>query len=179
MTYGDIYLKAYPLKVFQIWELVNLLEEDWGFLGKTFIKERVKSWLNVQIRAGAIKQVNKDPAIFAFTEYADNWQSYINKKVCKICGKTFVPNQSKNEFCSETCKKQHYKQYHERRRTAQGMKTGSKRRWKKSEELLLLKLKNEGYTYEQISKHLGRSITSVVEKYKALTGVRKWDTKQF
>lgn len=173
MTLGEIFEIAYSLKAFQAWELVKELQTKWGFLGKSYIKERVRSWLAVQLKYNAIVKVNDEPPIFTFPEFLDTWQSFIQKRTCPICDKQFIPAQDKQMFCSEECKKKHYKQYHEQKRKEKGMKTGIKRRWSKKEELLLLKLKNQGLSNSEIASRLGRSKASVIEKYKELTGVRK------
>jgi len=173
MTLGEIFETAYTLKAFQMWELQKELEKNWGFLGKSYIKERVKSWLTIQLKYNAVIKVNNKPPIFTFPEFLNIWQECIRKRVCPICEKQFIPTQDKQQFCSEECKKKHYKTYHEERRKKEGMKTGSKKRWSKAEELLLLKLKNQGLSNSEIAKQLNRSTTSVVEKYKQLTGVRK------
>ena len=52
------------------------------------------------------------------------------------------------------------------------MKVGTRKRWTKKEERMLLKLKEKGYTYKEIAQRLGRTKTAVEEKYKALKGVR-------
>lgn len=178
MTFGEIFATAYELKVFQIWQLSKELEKNWGFLGRSYIKERVRSWLKVQVRAGAVIKVSDDPVVFTFPEFKSNWQELIEKRTCPICSNPFIPSQDKQEFCSEQCKKQHYKQYHKERRTKAGMKTGTKRRWSKEEKSMLLNLKDEGYTYAEIAQKIGRTTTSVIEKYKELKGVRRWKQKQ-
>lgn len=53
MTHGEIYEIAYRLKAFQIWELVEELMKSWDFLGKKVIKDRVTSWLAIQIKHGS------------------------------------------------------------------------------------------------------------------------------
>ena len=173
MTYGEIFEAAYKLKAFQPWQLQKELEKGWGFLGKSYIKERVKSWLAVQLRHEALVKVNDEPPVFAFPEFVKNWQEFVEKRVCDICGKQFLPLQDKQQFCSEECKQRHYKQYHTERRKKEGMKVGTRRRWTKKEEKMLLQLKAKGYTYKEIAQRLNRTKTAVEEKYKALRGVRK------
>jgi len=173
MTVGEIYTAAYKLKVFQIWQVQKQLEKDWGFLGKSYIKERVRSWIATQLRHKTLVKVNDDPTIYAFPEFANSWQNFIEKRTCEICGKEFIPIQAKQMFCSEECKKIHYRDYHEERRKKEGMKTNTKRRWTKGEIQKLIQLKNKGYTYKEIAQRLDRTKTAVEEKYKALRGVRK------
>lgn len=173
MTVGEIYAAAYRLKVFQIWQVQKELEKDWGFLGKSYIKERVRSWTATQLRHKALVKVNDDPAIYTFPEFAQNWQEFVEKRTCDICGKEFIPTQDKKQFCSEECKKQHYRKYHEERRKKEGMKTNSKRRWTENEVQKLLQYKMKGLTYGEIAQRLGRTKSAVEEKYKALRGVRK------
>lgn len=173
MTFGEIYEKAYKMKVFQIWQLVKELEKAWGFLGKSYIKERVRSWLKVQLRAKAVIKVSNEPSIFTFPEFKQKWQTLIEKRTCPICSKEFIPAQDKQMLCSEECKKKHYKTYHKQKREEAGMAVGHKRRWEEEEIQKLVNLKNKGYTYQQIAEKLGRTKISVIEKAKQLRGVKR------
>ena len=168
MTHGEIYEKAYRLKAFQVWELIEELLKDWGFLGKKFVKDRVKSWLAIQLRHGALVKVSSNPPIFAFPEFAQSWEEYLRYRTCPVCSKEFLPSQPTQELCSPSCRQKHYKAYHRERRKKLRMKLDSKRRWTEEEVRILIQLREEGKSWEEIARALGRGKEGVKDKFKRL-----------
>lgn len=191
MTFGDVYQKAYKLRVFQIWQLTDELEKDWGFLGRSFVKERVKSWLKTQLKAGTVLKVNKEPPIFTFSEFKSDWIHFLRKKTCLICNEEFIPKNSQEKYCSEKCKsaaeyqqkKEYKKQYLKQRkdltrkasrnytqRLQQKTVATKKGRWT-DEELKILrnaylqKGKLSKKDLVDIAQKLERSFKSVENKY--------------
>jgi len=194
MTAGDVYEKAFYLKVFQIWELVKALEEDWGFLGRSYVKTRVESWVANQFRYGFIKKINNHPPIFAFIEFSNNWKEYVRYKTCPICSSSFIPKNSQEKYCSDQCKaRADYLQKKEKKREylkarkdltrkasnkykakLQQMTTPRKKgKWSIEEvEFLLNAIKEKGKLSKkdlvEIANELGRSFKSVENKYYSL-----------
>lgn len=191
MTAGDIYKSAYKLKVFQQWQLIEELMKDWDFLGRSFVKIRVESWLINQLKHKTIIKVSKNPVVFALPEFADKWQEYIKKQTCLVCNKNFIPKNSQEKYCSEACKgkaeyqqkKEYKKQYLKQRKDLvrkasrnytkklQSMTKSLKRgKWSK-EELTVLqtahiqKGKLSKKDILEIAQKLGRSFKSVEHKY--------------
>lgn len=184
MTHGDIYKKAYQLKVFRQFELVEELMKDWGFLGRNFVKTRVESWIITQIRHQTLVRVED---YFALPEFAENWQSYIRTKTCPVCGSQFVPKNSQEIYCSETCKgKAEYQQKKDKkkeylktrkdlnRKAVKNYRTklqsqtqsGSQKKWQDWEiELLKSMGKLTKKDMVEVANRLGRSFKSVENKY--------------
>ena len=153
--------------------------------------ERVRSWLKVQLRVGAVIKVSDEPAIFTFPEFKKKWQIFIEKMICPICGDKFLPKNQQEKYCSENCKakaeynqkKEYKKQYLKQRRDltrkaarrytqklqnqTQAIKKG---RWSEEEVQIL---KNAYLQKGRLSKKdlveialkLGRSYKSVENKY--------------
>ena len=191
MTLGEIFETAYSLKVFQLWQLQKKLEENWGFLGKAYIKERVKSWLTTQLKYEAVIKVSNNPPIFAFPEFTENWQELIQKQTCSICNTPFIPKNSQEKYCSDSCrakaeyqqKKEYKKKYLRQRKDLsrkaskkyskklQEMTAGTKKgRWSKEElQTLQMAYMQKGKLSKkdlvEIANQLGRSFKSVENKY--------------
>lgn len=168
MTEGQIWQKMLQKKVFTI----GTLMADIPPAIKPYVKEKIKSLIAGQMKLGLVKQVSIHPPVFAIKEATDEDINRF-KRVCPICGNKFFPAQFVQEFCSKECRQKHYLRYHKRRREKAGMKVNSRRRWSSEEEQKLIQLKQLGYTYEEIAQRLGRTTMAVIEKYKALKGVRK------
>jgi len=168
MTHGEIYEKAYKLKTFQLWELVEELTKEWGFLGKKFVKDRVKSWLAIQLRHGTLLKVSDEPPVFTLPEFARSWKEYLRYRTCPVCGRKFLPSQHTQELCSPSCRQSHYKNYHRERRKKLHMRLDSKRRWTEEEVKILLELREKGKSWEEIARVLGRGKEGVKDKFKRL-----------
>jgi len=157
-------------KVFTPKEVVEeLLNTKYKFLGKSFLRNKVKDFIRQQVKSNSLTQVLD--GIFALTPYSDNWEEYITKRNCVVCNNPFIPLENNHIICSPECKREYYKEYHSKTRRKKGMKP--KRRWTDKEVEKLKQLKEKGYTYEEIAKRLNRTKTAVIEKYKQLKGVRK------
>jgi hypothetical protein len=167
MTHGDIYTVAYRLKVFQVWELVEELTKEWGFFGRKFIKDRVSSWLLVQIRHKTVVKVSSRPPLFAFKEFENRWQEFLRYKTCPVCGEKFLPLKSHTLYCSPKCAQ---KKYAKRKWQAVKPQKRENRPWTE-EELRLLrdafeeKGRLRAEDLRELSKKLGRSYKSVEHKY--------------
>lgn len=170
MTEGQIWAVMLKKKVFTPFTV--LAEFKPNPVIKQYLKEKIRNMIVGQLKLGILKQVNDDPPVYATLDATEEDFKKLQRK-CLSCGKTFYPKQPTQEFCSPECRETHYKQYHEKRRKRAGMRVGSRRRWTPEEERELLKLKEYGYTYAEIAEKLGRTQTSVIEKYKELKGVRK------
>lgn len=167
MLFADIWEKAYKLKVFQPWEVVDELHKEWeGIFSRSVIKHRVSTFIVAQLRAKALVKVNSEPPIYAFSEFAENWREYLRLRRCPICGKEFLPLQSTQEFCSDECLQRHYRLYHRKRRKKLGMKVDSKKRWSEEELQKAIALRKQGKTYKEIAQILGRTPEGVKDKLK-------------
>lgn len=166
--------KAIELKVFQLWELTEELRRDWDCLYTTAqIKGRVKDWVKNNLESGFLETVSREPLIFAIKDCRENWREHIRYMTCPICGKEFIPTQKVQDFCSQECRKEHYRRYHRKRRKKLGMRLDSKRRWTPAEVERAIALKEQGMSYREIADALGRSPNGVKDKLKRLGVVRK------
>ena len=167
MTHGEIYKKAYELKVFQVWELIEELLKEWNFLGRNFIKERVTSWLALQVRHEAVVKVNSNPPIFAIKEFSENWKKYLRYKTCPVCGKEFLPKKSQTIYCSERCANRQYAKRKWQKVKPEGRRH---RKWTQKElEILRETIRKKGRLSTQdikrLAKTLGRSFKAIQHKY--------------
>jgi len=167
-TDGKIWEKMLELKVFRIEDIIKALNPPKPLYG--WVKEKVRSLIASQLRLNILRQVVENPPLFA-TEDATPEDIEKYKKTCPICNSQFFPKQETQEFCSAECKKNHYKNYHRRRRKAMGMRLDSRRRWTTAElkalEPLLRRNAKKG-ELENIAKQLSRSKWAVEKKLKTL-----------
>lgn len=167
MTHGEIYETAYRLKAFQVWELVEELLKNWDFLGRRFVKDRVNSWLALQVRHQAVVKVHSDPPIFALKEFSDCWQSHLRHRTCPVCKKSFLPQKSQTVYCSQKCADKEYAKRKWKKLKARRRKP---KRWNRQDTELLKKIIREKgklttQDFRELAKLLGRTFKSVQHKY--------------
>ena len=177
MKRSDIWIAIEEKKVFQIWEIVEELMKEWGFFGRAFVKERVKSAVRYWLSCGLLKKVNDEPLIFALKDYADRWQDFATAKVCLVCGKKFFPKRGSQElYCSRKCyAKRKYEKNKEK------LKKGARSYYRSLDKVAVRKglpwteeedeflLQNRGkLTYREIAQKLGRTVEAVAYRAKKL-----------
>ena len=153
-------------KVFQMWEIVEELRKEHTYLPERLIRDKVRDFVRAQVESRALVQVEKDPPVFAVRRYEKEWQNYLRLRRCPVCGSPFLPAQSTQELCSPECKREHYKDYHRKRREKLGMELDSRRRWTPEEVEKAIALKEEGKSYREIAQLLGRTPEGVKDKIK-------------
>lgn len=164
MTDGQIWAVMLRKRIFTPAELLDSLNVS-NYM-KPYIKERVRSIIASQLKVNALKMIDKEIPVLAVPDITEEEiENY--KVICMQCGTKFFRKNSKNQFCSEECKKEHYKEYHKRRREKENMRVDSKRRWTEEELQIALSMREKGYTYREIAEKIGRSRQSVVEKFKS------------
>ncbi|SMO77241.1 hypothetical protein SAMN06269117_12919 [Balnearium lithotrophicum] len=179
MKSSEIFILMDRLKVFQLNELVDKLIEDWGFLGKSYIKTRVQSEVYGWVRYGIVVKVNDDPPVFALKEYADNWREYYSGvKTCPVCGKKFLSRRGKQDrYCSARCrerararrrKTQVRKNVRRYYRGADSTAENYRKPWTEK-EIEFLKENYGKLTQKEIAKRLGRTVPAVKAKVKELS----------
>jgi len=179
MKSSEVYILMDKLKVFQLNELVDLLLEDWGFLGKSYVKSRVQSEVHGLVKYGIAVRVNDDPPVFALKDYADNWREYYGGvKTCPVCGKKFLSRRGKQDrYCSSRCRER----ARAKRRKAQVRKnvrryyrgadsTAENHRKPWTEKEIQFLVENYGkLTQKEIAKRLGRTVPAVKAKVKEVS----------
>ena len=189
---GAIWKVMVEKKVFTQREIVEELLKNkyYSFLGKSFIKNKVRDFVRQQVLKGSLVQV--EDGIFALIHFAKDWERYISYKECEICSSSFIPKNSQEKYCSDKCKnradylqkKEKKKQYLKTRKDLtrkasnkykaklQQMTSGNKRKGKWTiEELERLKefIKEKGRLTKlelvKIANELDRSFKSVENKY--------------
>lgn len=172
-TDGEIWAVMLKKKVFRLEDIVKELNPPKELYG--WVKERVRSLVQSQLKLNILQMVVENPPIYATdTATIEDIKNY--QKTCPICGQRFFPSQEKQEVCSEKCRSLHYKQYHRERRKKNGMKIDSRRRWTEEELKLLeplLHRKAEKGEIDRIAKKLGRGRWAVSEKLKELRRQRR------
>jgi len=159
-------------KVFTPKDIVKDLEETkYKYLGKSFIRNKVRDFIKQQLYKATIIAVSE--GIFALKDYAKDWEKYIEKKKCAVCNKDFIPFEEKQIFCSQKCKKEYYKLYHKTKRH-RGKKSRKFQSWQKWEEERLIEVfKPNNYRFNkqkaiQLSKELGRTEEAIKERLKII-----------
>jgi len=160
-------------KVFTPKDIVKDLEETkYKFLGKSFLRNKVKNFIKQQLYKATITAVAE--GIFALKGYAQYWEKYIDKRKCAVCSKEFVPFEEKQIFCSKECKKEYYKLYHKTKRHS-GKKGRKFQNWQEWEDEILMKnFKHNGTLRfnknkaQEIAKQLGRTEEAIRERLKIL-----------
>ncbi len=159
-------------KVFTAKDIVKDLEQTkYSYLGKAFLKNKVKDFIKQQLYKATIVGVAE--GIFALKGYAEDWEKYIEKKKCAVCNTEFVPLEHKQIFCSPACKKEYYKLYHQTKRH-RGKTGRSFQKWQEWEDRKLIEtFKSNNYYFNrqkaaQISKELGRTEEAIKERLKII-----------
>lgn len=158
-------------KVFTQKDIIKDLEETkYKYLGKSFLKNKVKDFIKQQLYKATITAVSE--GIFALKEYAQDWEKYIEKKKCYVCSKEFVPFEEKQLFCSVECKKEYYKLYHYTKRNS-GKINRKFQNWQEWEDKRLIETFKPDYRYnkskaEELAKELGRTPQAIQERLKII-----------
>jgi predicted nucleic acid-binding Zn ribbon protein len=136
MTDGKIWEIMLRLRVFMPWQILKELHPP-KYL-KQYMKEKIRSLIASQLRAGILQVLNEDPPVFGFP--GEPVEKVMRK--CGICGKKFIPTQHSDQYCSDECEKEYRKRFLERMRREKGME--ERRRYEEWEEELI---------WETLSKH--------------------------
>jgi len=140
MTDGKIWGIMLRLRVFTPWMVLKELNPP-KYL-KQYTKERIRSLINAQVKAGILQVLNEDPPVFGFP--GESVEKVMRK--CNVCGKPFIPVQDRDQHCSSECEKEYRKRFLEKIRREKGME--ERRRYEPWEEELI---------WETLSKHGCRS----------------------
>ncbi|MFZ8861435.1 MAG: hypothetical protein ACO2PP_13190 [Thermocrinis sp.] len=169
MTDGKIWQVILKLRVFTPWMVLKELNPP-SFL-RSYAKERIRSLINAQTRAGILQVLNEDPPVFGFP--GESVEKV--KRECKICRKKFIPTQDSDQYCSDECEREYRKRLLERLRREKGMK--ERRRYEKwEEELIWETLSKYGCKTEilqNLAKRLNRHPEAIKSKFKKMKRKRR------
>jgi predicted nucleic acid-binding Zn ribbon protein len=157
------------LRVFTPWMVLKELNPP-GFM-KKYVKERIRSLINAQVRAGILQVLNEDPPVFGFPgESVEKVQ-----RKCNVCGKAFIPVQDSDQHCSDECEREYRKRFLEKMRRDKGME--ERRRYEPwEEELIWETLSKHGCKtaiLQELSQRLNRSPQAIKSKYKKMKRKRR------
>jgi predicted nucleic acid-binding Zn ribbon protein len=169
MTDGKIWQVMLKLRVFTPWMVLKELNPP-SFL-RQYVKERIRSLIASQVKVGILRVLNEDPPVFGFP--GESVEKVMRK--CGICGKTFIPNQDSDQYCSDECEREYRKRFLERMRREKGMK--ERRRYEPwEEELIWETLSKHGcktVILQELARKLGRKPEAIKSKYKKLRKQRR------
>ena len=164
MTDGKIWEIMLRLRVFTPWMILKELNPP-SFL-KHYVKERIRSLINAQVKAGILQVLNEDPPVFGFP--GESVEKVMRK--CGVCGKAFIPVQESDQHCSEECEKEYRKRFLERMRREKGME--ERRRYEEwEEELIWETLSRDGCKFailQELAKRLNRHPEAIKSKFKKM-----------
>jgi len=164
MTDGKIWEIMLRLRVFTPWMVLKELSPPL-FL-KQYVKERIRSLITAQVKAGILQILNENPPVFAFPgESVERVQ-----RKCGICGKTFIPVQDSDQHCSDECEREYRKRFLEKMRRDKGME--ERRRYEQwEEELIWETLSRNGCKtaiLQELAKRLNRHPEAIKSKFKKM-----------
>jgi predicted nucleic acid-binding Zn ribbon protein len=169
MTDGKIWEIMLRLRVFMPWQILKELNPP-KYL-KQYAKEKIRSLIASQVRAGILQVLNDNPPVFGFP--GESVEKVMRK--CGICGKKFIPNQDSDQYCSDECKKEYRKRFLERMRREKGMK--ERRRYEPWEEKLIWEtLSRNGCkaaVLQELAKRLNRHPQAIKSKFKKMRRHRR------
>jgi hypothetical protein len=164
MTDGKIWEIMLRLRVFTPWMVLKELNPP-SFLRK-YVKEKIRSLINTQIRSGILRVLNDNPPVFGFP--GESVEKV--KRRCQVCGKKFIPTQDRDQHCSTECEREYRKRFLERMRREKGMK--ERRRYEEWEERLIWEtLSKHGcrsVILQELAKRLNRNPQAIKSKYKKM-----------
>ncbi len=103
MTDGKIWEVMLKLRVFTPWMVLKELNPP-SFL-RQYVKRKIRSLINAQVKAGILRVLNDDPPVFGFPgESVEKIQ-----RKCNVCGKAFIPVQDSDQHCSDECEREYRK----------------------------------------------------------------------
>ncbi len=169
MTDGKIWEIMLRLRVFTPWMVLKELNPP-DYL-KQYAKEKIRSLIASQVKAGILQVLNDSPPVFGFP--GESVEKI--KRECKICGKKFIPTQDSDQYCSNECEREYRKRFLERMRREKGME--ERRRYEKwEEELIWTTLSQHGCKAEilqDLARRLGRKPEAIKSKFKKMKMKRK------
>ena len=169
MTDGKIWEIMLRLRVFTPWMVLKELNPP-SFL-RQYVKERTRSLITAQVKAGILQILHEDPPVFGFPgESVEKTQ-----RKCQVCGKAFIPVQDSDQHCSSACEREYRKRFLEKMRRAKGM--AERRRYEKwEEELIWETLSQHGCKtaiLQELAKRLNRHPQAIKSKYKKMKRQRR------
>ncbi len=169
MTDGKIWQVMLKLRVFTPWMVLKELNPP-DFL-RQYVKERIRSLIASQVKAGILQVLNDNPPVFGFP--GETTEKVMRK--CGVCGKPFIPVQDSDQHCSSECEKEYRRRFLKRIRREKGME--ERRRYEKwEEELIWETLSRHGCKtaiLQDLARRLGRKPEAIRSKYKKLKMQRK------
>ncbi len=169
MTDGKIWQVMLKLRVFTPWMVLRELNPP-DFL-RQYAKERIRSLINSQVKAGILVVLNDNPPVFGFP--GESVEKV--KRECKICGKKFIPTQDSDQHCSTECEKEYRRRFLKRIRREKGME--ERRRYEKwEEELIWSTLSQHGCKsaiLQELARKLNRHPQAIKSKYKKMKMKRR------
>jgi len=169
MTDGKIWEIMLKLRVFTPWMVLKELNPP-SFL-KQYAKEKIRSLINGQVKAGILQVLNNTPPVFGFP--GESVEKVMRK--CQVCGKKFIPTQDSDQHCSTECEREYRKRFLERKRREKGMK--ERRRYEPwEEELIWETLSKHGCKtaiLQELAKRLNRNPQAIKSKFKKLRRKRR------
>jgi len=169
MTDGKIWEIMLRLRVFTPWMVLKELNPP--AFTKQYVKEKIRSLINAQVRAGILQVLNNTPPVFGFP--GESVEKVMRK--CQVCGKKFIPTRDSNQHCSTECEREYRKRFLERRRREKGMK--ERRRYEPwEEELIWETLSKHGCKsaiLQELAKRLNRTPQAIKSKFKKMRRKRR------
>jgi predicted nucleic acid-binding Zn ribbon protein len=169
MTDGKIWEVMLKLRVFMPWQILKELNPP-KYL-KQYAKEKIRSLIASQVRAGILQVLNEDPPVFGFP--GEDIGKVVRK--CQVCGKAFIPVQDSDQHCSTECEREYRKKFLEKMRREKGME--ERRRYEPwEEELIWETLSKHGCKtaiLQELARKLGRKPEAIKSKYKKLRKQRR------
>lgn len=169
MTDGKIWEVMLKLRVFTPWMVLKELNPP-SFL-RQYVKEKIRSLINAQVKAGILQVLNDDPPVFGFPgESVEKIQ-----RKCNVCGKAFSPVQDSDQHCSSECEKEYRKRFLKRMRREKGME--ERRRYEEWEERLIWEtLSKHGCKsaiLQELARKLNRHPQAIKSKFKKMKRQRR------
>jgi predicted nucleic acid-binding Zn ribbon protein len=169
MTDGKIWEIMLRLRVFMPWQILKELNPP-PYL-KQYAKEKIRSLITSQVKAGILQVINDDPIVFGFP--GESVEKVMRK--CGICGKKFIPTQDSDQYCSDECEREYRKRFLEKMRREKGME--ERRRYEEWEEKLIWEtLSKHGCKsaiLQELSHKLNRHPEAIKSKFKKMRKQRR------
>ena len=163
-----IYEEIYKRRRFTIPQIVEELMEEYGEIGRAYIKRMVRQAVVKLLREGIVRKV-AEPSVFE-NLYPEGDEEEVERR-CETCGKKFVPKRgSQDRYCSRRCyekAKARRRRKDTRKRVRKYLHSADKKAenrgkpWSSAEDLLLKELLSSGKTHREIAERLGRTVYSV------------------
>jgi len=138
---------------------------------KQYAKEKIRSLIASQVKAGILQVLNEDPPVFGFP--GESVEKVMRK--CQVCGEPFIPVQDSDQHCSNECEREYRKRFLERMRREKGME--ERRRYEPwEEELIRETLSKHGCKsaiLQELARKLGRKPEAIKSKFKKMKRQRR------